>query len=379
MSRHERERPLEFSDIASGLHAEILKDPYGFLGLPQDADFAQVRAIYIAKAKLYHPDMIAPSLDSDASFRERYSTLDFKTIWDTMHEMPGDVVDMEDDKKWETIGKALRSKAGISEEEARNHRLALEGLRVLAHKKMVEINTAYEAIKLRTNPKVRDSLAGYKVEDVVNEGITHQEIKLEGHGKIVIFPDSGDGWMPGPYLAFDWAPDRDHRWMEDTTDFQEYVFIKHLFVHHELQEEREQINRVLLEPFFRQFGIDPSREEDFLCYLTEAYREGYDAENVMWKFGVPETRELHMKGIGEFSPEWYHSVRFQDHVNEMIALDSMGYPYFSSSSARNPNVSMQVKDGRMMLKGQTESVLSEADVILLETIAYGPMLRNGES
>jgi hypothetical protein len=40
---------------------------------------------------------------------------------------------------------------------------------------------------------------------------------------------------------------------------------------------------------------------------------------------------------------------------------------------------MQIKDGKMILKGQTESVLSEADVILLETIAYGPMLRNGES
>ncbi len=43
----------------------------------------------------------------------------------------------------------------------------------------------------------------------------------------------------------------------------------------------------------------------------------------------------------------------------------------------NPRIDMRHEGGKLILKDFTETILSETDVMLLSTLAYGPMLSNG--
>src|SRR3989338_8747698 len=46
--------------VPSGEEAEIERDPFKYLGLPQSATFEQVRAAWIRLSKIYHPDVVNP-------------------------------------------------------------------------------------------------------------------------------------------------------------------------------------------------------------------------------------------------------------------------------------------------------------------------------
>ncbi|MBU2051841.1 hypothetical protein KKH13_01390, partial [Patescibacteria group bacterium] len=71
--------------------------------------------------------------------------------------------------------------------------------------------------------------------------------------------------------------------------------------------------------------------------------------------------------------KWLYSLKFRRHVNEMQALDTE--PSWHES---NP-IEMRWEDGKLILKEYTETIFSEADVMLLSTLAYGPMLSDNSS
>ena len=60
-------------------------------------------------------------------------------------------------------------------------------------------------------------------------------------------------------------------------------------------------------------------------------------------------------------------LKFGRHINEMISLSTE--PTWSYDS-----IQMLFDNGKMILKAYTETMFSEADVMLLSTLAYGPML-----
>lgn len=363
-----RERPLEFSDIVSGHHAEILADPYGFLGLPQNTPFVDVRRRYLGMAKLYHPDMINPHFDSDEAVQERIAQLGIEGLNKLISQ--AGATSTTDEEFSKAFNAGMLSATGIDFDKRRN---ALRLLQALAHKRMVELNVAYEAVKLKLNPKERNILAGYKTKDVKDEWGARQVVDLEGQGVLEIFsndPPPSYFWMPGPYLRFDWSPPSHHRWINDPEemDYSEMINIKHLFVNQEISEGRSDISPVLLEPFYKHFNLNAFQQRWFpKLLIANAHREYayFKTMDIMGALKIPSDED---RDETSYSAEY--RTRIRGHISEMVYLDSSFHPFY------RPDVDITKKfdNGKLSLKAYTESVFSETDVILMQTLAYGPML-----
>lgn len=365
-------RPLEYSDIVSGKHAAILADPYGFLGLPQDAPFDVVRGVYIAKAKLFHPDMIDPKIPSVEAMNARLMESG-RSLHDLLGKPSALGPEATEEEKEREMKERFAELAGVTVEDLDHQQNALTVMQELAHTRMVEVNTAYEAIRLKLNPKEREMLAGYRIVDRVEEPDEfrryrrpYQEIDLEGQAQVHILPTGRQDvdqeyTIPGAYLLFDWAPPRDHRWMTWEMDYAESEFLKHLFVNYELQQGRKRITPALLEPFYATFGLDRSQRELFERMLVGRRR----TEEILDAIGMRQVKDTEA-----LTSEWRGSLRFEQAVNGMKYL----YPWEPDWHIHDlPTI--KIEDGKIKLKAYTETVLSESDTILLQTIAYGPMLR----
>ncbi|MCX6816961.1 MAG: J domain-containing protein [Candidatus Beckwithbacteria bacterium] len=357
MSKQEESRRLEFSDIASELHAEILKNPYLFLGLPDNVGFTEVRRVYLAKVRLYHPDMVNPGSDIKTLAR-RYSQEEIETV---LHCQP----DSHSEEPTENLEAAILQIEQTTEADLKERGRILEAIRGTAHEKMVQLNTAFEAIKVRIGQRQWKTFAGYDSRTVVeDEGFSYQQVFLEGAAELNIFQQKlGAYWIPGAYLSFDWGLPIDHEyqtWSE--SDYRYDIAVKHLSVYQEIQEGREQITPVLLQPFFKMFKLKPAQQQQFTSLLLEQrFSSGYIRELL----GFPD-----FKDVKQDSDAWFRSRDFEWQVNEMQTLS-----WFHDSW--NPRISMRQENGKLILKDFTETILSETDVMLLSTLAYGPMLSNG--
>lgn len=357
MSRQGKERQLEFSDIASELHAEILKNPYQFLGLPDNADFAEVRGTYLAKARFYHPDMVNPGFDIKTLAR-RYTPEEIEVV---LHCQPSP----HPEEPTENLEAAILEIEQTTKVDLKERDRILEAIRGAAHEKMVQLNTAFEAIKVRIGQRQWKTFAGYDSRTVVeDEGFSYQQVFLEGTAELNIFQQKLGAYMiPGAYLFFDWGLPIDHEyqtWRE--SDYRYNIAVKHLFVHQELQERRSKITPVLLQPFFAMFKFEPAQQQQFTNLLLEQkYSSGYIRELM----GFPDYSE-----VKQLSAAWFRTRDFESQVNEMQKLSWFHDPW-------NPRIDMRYEGGKLILKDFTETILSETDVMLLSTLAYGPMLSNG--
>lgn len=359
MNRQEEKQQLKFSDVASELHAKILKNPYKFLGVSDNASFEEVRRRYIAQAKLYHPDMVNPSFDSQALVT-RYTAADLEAVLHFSNKKS----DSNPKELLEDLKATLLAVQNTTEADQKKQARALETIQAAAHEKMVQLNTAFEAIKLRINPKQQNMLAGYDTQTFSYEGYSYQQINLEGKGEVTIDSSTRDFFMSGAELWFDWETFPNHPYEDRDIGFQQSLFIKHLFVYKELQDGRQQISQVLLQPFFEHFRLDSPQQETFMRLLVA----NKDSENIMEELAIPPCSELDHGG--PLSDDWFYSRRFQQYTNEMQTLDS------STCSYENSPITMRFENEQLFLdvKYRSETVFSSTDVILLETLAYGPML-----
>lgn len=353
----QKERPLELSDFASELNREILANPYKFLGLPETASVADVRQIYIKTSRRYHPDMINPTFDS-RELNAKYTAVDFASLEESIVKSLG--VKQED--VFQEINEIVSAVENQDPREKERRAKALKVIQAAAHEKMVQLNTAYEAIKARSNPKYWNSPVGYEHVKQYNphEKAFEQEIKLEANAELTLYPDSYEYWVPGAYLSYDWGPPEDHPWYDD--EFRYATVVKHLFVHKELEEGRQQISRVLLDTFFKNFELNEAQQEVFTQLLVSQKT----AEQIMEAMGIKSDHEI---GSANFH-EWYYPNRFRRHTNEMLTLSTE--PTYHHSP-----IEMRWEEGKLILAEYTETIFSEADVMLLSTLAYGPMLTSG--
>ena len=344
----QKERPLELSDIASELNQEILANPYKFLGIPETAGIAEVRQTYINLSRRYHPDMIHPTF-KNADLEARYSATDFAGIDSSI-------------VKELAAHQIIASKPTQDLKEQERRSLALKAIQAAAHEKMVQLNTAYEAIKARFDPRHWNVPVGYGHIPQYNpmEKAFEQEIKLEANAELTLYPNSYEYWVPGAYLQYDWGPIPDHEWYDEEI-FRECTVVKHLFIYKELQEERQQISRVLLEPFFKNFALNEVQQKTFIRLLLA--HEG--VKEMMKALGIRELVNPEDKG------KWLYTLKFRRHVNEMQTLDT------EPTWQEERPIEMRWEDGKLILKNYTETIFSEADVMLLSTLAYGPMLGSG--
>lgn len=354
----QKERPLELSDFASELNREILANPYKFLGLPETASIADVRQGYIKTSRRYHPDMINPTFDS-RDLNAKYTAADFASLEESIVKALG--VKQED--VFRRINEIVSAVENQDSREQERRAKALKAIQAAAHEKMVQLNTAYGVIKARSNPKYWNSPVGYEHVKQYNphEKAFEQEIKLEANAELTLYPDSYEYWVPGAYLSYDMGPIPDHPWYDD--EFRYATVVKHLFVYKELSDGRQQISRVLLEPFFKNFALNEAQQEVFVRLLLT--HEG--SEEIMQALGIENERNINIKD----KDKWLYLLKFRRHVNEMLTLSTE-----PSWHEDNP-IKMRWEDGKLILKEYTETIFSEADVMLLSTLAYGPMLTSG--
>lgn len=327
------------SDFATALDLEIVKNPYRFLGLPQGAPIEDVRRSYIRLAKLYHPDLVNPSL-SGKNLPQLYSQSDLEAAG----------IECSIEELIEHLTRAFED-----EEKAE----ALERIRLLAHKKMVEINRAYYEIKSRYDPERWNQLFGYDFEPVFNEEEEEWDrvVHLEGRGKIVVYPNHYEFWVAGPYLSFDYGPDDDHPW-EDWY-FRHELNLKHMFAHIELREGKP-LSGILLEPLFDCFGLDESQSQR----LIELLCEGKSTEEVMDELGIPHENKINFR---EDWDGWLYSLKFRRQINEITTL-------MREPTRHENGIELIVEEDGLTLKDFDESRFSEADYMLFLTLAYGPLM-----
>jgi hypothetical protein len=333
------QRSLKLSDLATAQEAEIIKNPYQFLNLPQDSPLEQVRRSYINLAKEYYPDLVHPSFDID-KLSQLYSQKDVEAA-----NLPYSIDEMK--KVWQD-----------PKTKPEERRKLVEGIRLMANRRMVLINRAYEEIKARYNPAEWSKLFGYDFETVFNkrEGRYNKVVALEGRGEIIVYPNHFEYWVAGPYLQFDFGPDNDHPWI---WDYRHVVALRHLFAHMEIADGKK-VSRVLLEPMFDCFGLDDRQSNNLIDMLSE----GESTESIMKGMGIPNEREVKYEDNRD---GWLKSLKFRRQVNEILTLSTepdWGY-----------RVSWELKDNKLKLEDYTQTNFSEADYVLFLTLAYGPLLR----
>ena len=332
-------RNLEISDLAVAQEAEIIKNPYRFLGLAEGANLREVRKSYIRLANKYHPDLIHPQFKFE-ELPQLYS---------------------DDDVKAANLSYSIHSMIKIWKGKKKDEDITkiLEGIRIMAHNKMVILNRAYEEIKSRFSPKELEQICGYEFE---NFGDYYTSVKLEGRGNLTIFLDHSEYWVKGPYLEFsyghqDWDPGDDHY------GFRRKINLRHMFAHIE-REENQSINRVLLEPLIECFSLDDKQSKDLLDYLSLQET----TESIMQKMGIPILDNIDPIKNHD---AWFYSLQFSRHLNQIITLttDTSDYP-----------ISLSIENGKLTLEENTEEEtiqtnFSETDYILFLTLAYGNLLR----
>lgn len=231
---------------------------------------------------------------------------------------------------------------------------AKEKIRAQAHTKMVLLNKAYQEIKSRHDPQEWNTLFGYTFADT---GDGTKEVFLEGFGKIQIYPkhtaEHTNYWVGGAYLDFcphPWS----NRVYRDKYGFTHRINVKHLFAAIELRQNGK-INPSLLKPLIDCFGLE--KNADTLLNMLETGESSFDIVYTI----INDKKH-------KFSEDCAHTLRFQlEEITEMRAGPDV-YDW--------PNVNFKFDEGKLILE---DAIFSEADYILLSTLAYGPMLVSGKS
>lgn len=232
--------------------------------------------------------------------------------------------------------------------------------RLAAHEKMVQLNFAYEMIHTKYSRKEWNTVAGYSFTTVYNEkeGHDNQEIKLEGDAEVIIYPNSWEYWVPGAYLLYDLGPPDDHPWYPDS--FRHATVVKHLFIYKELQEGKQPVNPALLKSFFDTFTLNNTQRELFNKLLAPYESSTY----IMSALGIQHDKDVPW---GEIVNNWYYSNRFRRHTNEMLTLET------EPDRSYHP-IRMVTDENQLILEDYTKTILTEPDIMLLSTLAYGPLL-----
>src|SRR3989344_1842431 len=354
MDRYERR--LDISDLATEQETEISQNPYKFLNLPSDATPEDARRSYIRLAKLYHPDMINPSLQT-GELLKLYGRGDVK----------GDASGYSFD---EIIAYLKKPPTDDAKLDAEQRNKILEDIRAAAHKKMILFNRAYQEIKSRYQPREWNQLFGYdflEVQDVAHEtigglhfvvqhnsGVPWRRVNLEGRGELNIYPNHSEYWVSGPYLSFDWARDPDHSWCDE--DYQGSLNLRHMFAHLEMRDGK-QVNPSLLAPFFDCFSLSRDQGNLFLDMLNDHKT----TKQIMQRLNV--SRDIKPDKDRD---KWIYAIRFEKQLNDITTLDPWG--------EKDDSPTIELIDNGLRLEGETQTNFSEADYMLFVTLAYGPLL-----
>ena len=309
---------------------------------------------YIGESKKYLRDLINPRLPSLTAGQLSRSF--------SPEEIKANLADISQALAASPVDAQL---AEIEKDEKRRLQV-LETIRAMAHERMVALNRAYQEIRNLIGPKKATIIAGYDSRTVFNqkEQAYEQWIELEGHGEISIYDKPFEYSVAGPYLSFDWGPTIETHKTED--DFRLCIPLKLLFIHLEM-ERGEKPSAVLLQDFFDCFSLTEDQQKCFREILSHK-----TTPQIMQSLQIPALGNIDLKDRNTR----LRSLHFERQTNQLKTLnlfDNGGWPEYGLSEYGF--TAKVTKDNKLVLTGYKETVFSEADFILMQTLAYGPLLK----
>lgn len=387
------------NSLVEGEQGEIRKNPLKFLGLSEDATFAQVRATWIRLSNFWSPDMMFPESTKrlEAIFGDSpnlFGGYDWKGF---VEEGPPNFLSV---KKLESLSIQERDAYRKSQEDFREQEVKYESvkneMRQRATNKMQFINFAYEEAKKRFSAKEQESFAGFAWEKgELNSDVTvglgsfgplleYLSLKLEGQGEIR--KDTGKyAFDNNPYLAYDFG----EIWMCDN-GYRQALPLRAFFAWMELIQQRS-LSPQLLEDLVKQYKFNEDQSEQLRLMIMN--REPADF--------ISETLEI---PLPEIDKEGY--IKNWEFLKNNPQKDSRNLTWFASTAYEGPLFQHTFRnddgqsyllgveftlEGKMILKYQSQSIqcgweifhwtredqaqFTPTDLKIMRAIAYGPLLQ----
>ncbi len=368
--------------VPQGEDAEIAKNPFKYLSLPDDATFGQTRAAWIRLSKIWFPDLMAP--ENTEQYRRIFGIEKF-VIEGTNYDSWLEKILKSTSPKVLSASDLERLSGPEQEDYRQKHEAyrAKEGeyervkaeMRLRATQKMQIINKAYVEAKKRFSDAEEETFAGFSWEKGVQksaflktlmgmDGLEYNVLNLEGDGQVR--RDSGRFARNGfVYLAFDFGD----VYLADN-DYRQRIDLKPFFAWTELVRGRE-LSPTLLDDIVGKYKLSHDKSEQLRLMIMN--RE--EPEFVVDALEISKVKSEHYQLL-HFLEEAYGGPRFYHRIGPM--REDHTFPVGIEFTPDGGMVLIyQSQENQMMSWFATEETarFKSIDVQMMMAIAYGPMLQ----
>ena len=364
------------SAVLDGEDAEISENPFKFLNLPEDATFGQTRNAWIRLSKMWHPDVLCSK-----GPEELMKFLDGSiTNSADLDELRGRIKSMIPPKilSEESFNELTHEQQIQYQLEHRKYELIQEkrsearsSIIEYATNKMVTINKAYEKALERFSDLEKKSFAGFEWRRDIyyaswgpsyHGSLGFDALDLEGPGQIR--REVVDGVpMRSTYLGFDFG---ETYYVQG--DYKQKIPLRSFFAWMDLTQNNE-LSISLLEDMVKRYKLDANQTEQLRLMMIN--RE--DPDFIIDSLSISHKDEADMICfIGEVytGPKFVHT-----------GFREWECRHFKLGVEITPNGRLILKYESQDLAGHSwrselaEAQFTNADLQIMQTIAYGPLLQ----
>jgi hypothetical protein len=380
--RKEAYRSIVLTEVPNEEEKDIERQPFKYLGLPDDSTFGQVRAAYITLTRLYHPDIVDPqnvkqrhlifgtkpfSPDPEKSLSEWLKSIEKSEPPETMS-----VEELEDLDKTQRED-YLKKKEAYRYLEVK-YESVREEMRLRATKKMQIVTKAYTAAKKFFSNTATSGLGGFEWERVVEksdympddfDGFQHERVGLEGDGEIRknVGKFNSDQSV---YLVYDFG-----EVYMGGADYMQGISLKQFFAWTELRQERE-LSPLLLDDIVKQYKLDPDRAEQLRVMMMG--RESPDF--IVDALEIPEPKKYEGNELRWFiesallGPQFSHQVTPRGYESYDLGVE------MKNDGGMILQFTTQGSQHNWWGSGKTKQSahFTREDLGMMTVLAYGPLL-----
>ncbi len=363
------------SHIPEGEEKDILQNPFKFLGVESNSDFATVRAAWINLAKKWHPDKVNVFR---SNLVEQYfgAQPDFLRDGETIDSWSKRISMQAPDVKSESEISAMSTED--REHYVRRHQLfeAVEQERTaiksrmgaISHDKMRVLNLAYKVAQDYFSGDDLRSLAGFKWEDYtlrvdLGESLhffRYKHLSLEGDGLLSKEIGPHAVW-PEPILLFDYGTTQMAR-----DDYRQQVSLRAFFAWADLKQGNE-FSSLLLKDIVDHCELNDDQTEQLRLMLINRESVNFMLETL----GL----EGH-KSFGLIHPA--NTIMYGPKFTQTVGWDSDEFYSLGVEFREDGGMTLRylTQDNPMFCWGgyEDQANFTSADVKMMRAIAYGPLL-----
>ncbi len=369
------------SAVPSGEDAEIVKNPFKYLGLPEDATFGQTRAAWIRLSKMWYPDMMVP--ENSEQYQRIFGIERFviegtnynSWLEKILKSTPPEVLNVTEVEKLSPKGQdEYRQKHETYRAKEGEYEKVKAEMRLRATQKMQIINKAYAEARKRFSDAEEETFAGFEWISGKRDsplaavypnftGFLYNALNLEGPGQVR--RDTGRYALDSfPYLAFDFG----EIYLEDT-DYRQSVRLKSFFAWTELVRGQE-LSPNLLDDIVSKYKLSHDKSEQLRLMIMNREEPEFVADALQ----IPRVKSEHYQLL-HFIEEVYEGPMF---YHSIIGRYERSFPLGIEFTPDGGMVLIyQSQEDQMMHWFATEETarFTPIDVQMMMAIAYGPMLQ----